>query len=129
MWPHDGLNREKSSGKPLADTYRDEGANMHHEPFSNPPTPGIEEGKGGNSVEFGIEHILHRMQTKRFKVFKTQQKWFEEWRMYHRSDGKIVKQFDDLMDATRYACLMLRHAQTQTFKLRQQKPPTGNRNW
>jgi hypothetical protein len=26
----------------------------------------------------------------------------EEHRMYHRQDGKIVKQFDDLMDARRY---------------------------
>jgi hypothetical protein len=27
--------------------------------------------------------------------------------MYHRDDGKIVKQYDDLMDATRYACFSI----------------------
>jgi hypothetical protein len=129
IWPHDGLNREKSSGKPLADVYREEGANMWHEPFSNPPSPGVDEGKGGNSVEFGIEHILHRMQTGRFKVFKSLLPWLEEFRMYHRDDGKIVKQFDDLMDATRYACLSLRHAQTPTLRIRQQQPPVGATNW
>ena len=128
-WPHDGLNREKSSGKPLAESYRTEGANLWHEPFSNPPTPGVDEGKGGNSVEFGVEHILNRMQTGRFKVFKHLAPWFMEWRDYHRDDGKIVKLYDDLMDATRYACLSLRHATTQTFKLRKVQPPTGPRNW
>lgn len=129
IWPHDGLNREKSSGKPLADVYREEGANMWHEQFNNPPSPGVEEGKGGNSVEFGIEHILHRMQTGRFKVVKTLGAWFMEWRDYHRDDGKIVKIYDDLMDATRYACLSMRHATTATFKVRKSEPPLGPRNW
>jgi hypothetical protein len=59
------------------------------------------------------------MQTGRFKVFKTlKDAWLEEWRMYHRDDGKIVKQYDDLMDATRYACLSIRHATTQTLKIK-----------
>ena len=129
IWPHDGLNREKSSGVPLAEAYRNEGANMWHEPFSNPPAPGVEEGKGGNSVEFGIEHILHRMQTKRIRIFKTLAPLLDELRMYHREDGKIVKQFDDLMDALRYACLSLRHATTQTLKIKKVQPPMGARNW
>lgn len=129
MWPHDALQRQPKSGEPLAEEYRQEGANMWHEEFSNPPSPGVEEGKGGNSVEYGIEHILHRMQTGRFKVFKSLTQWLEEWRMYHRDDGKIVKQFDDLMDATRYACLSLRHATTQTLKIKRAQPPQGVRNW
>lgn len=129
IWPHDGLQREKTSGMPLADSYRKEGANMWHEHFSNPPTPGVEEGKGGNSVEFGIEEILSRMATKRFKVFKNLLPWFDEWRMYHRVDGKIIKQYDDLMDATRYAALFIRHATTETFKIKRTQPPVGMRNW
>jgi hypothetical protein len=129
IWPHDGLNREPKSGKPYADLYREEGANMFHMQFTNPPTPGEEEGKGGNSVEFGIEHILHRMQTGKFKVFKQLTKWFEEFRMYHRDEGKIVKQYDDLMDATRYACLSLRHASTEILKIKKAVAPLGHRNW
>jgi hypothetical protein len=37
--------------------------------------------------------------------------WFSEFRTYHRKDGRVVKERDDLMSATRYACMMLRHAQ------------------
>jgi phage terminase large subunit-like protein len=129
IWPHDGLHREPKSGKPYADLYREEGANMWHQQFSNPPSPGEEEGKGGNSVEFGIAEILHRMQTDRFKVFKTLQPWFEEFRMYHRDEGKIVKQYDDLMDATRYASLSLRHATTEVIKIKKAQPTMGMRNW
>lgn len=129
IWPHDGLNREKSSGEPLAELYRREGANMWHEPFSNPPAPGTEEGKGGNSVEFGVTDILNRMQTKRWKTFRTLKDVMEEHRMYHRVDGKIVKQFDDLMDARRYAALSLRHAMTPIFKMKKQEAPRGAVNW
>lgn len=129
IWPHDGLNREPKSGKPYADLYREEGANMWHMQFTNPPSPGEEEGKGGNSVEFGIADILARMQTGRFKVFRHLKKWLEEFRMYHREEGKIVKQYDDLMDATRYACLSLRHATTETLKIKKALPPRGATNW
>ena len=38
--------------------------------------------------------------------------WFEEFRLYHRKDGKVVKEGDDLMAATRYAIMMLRFAST-----------------
>lgn len=129
IWPHDGLNREKSSGVPLAELYRKEGANMHHEPFSNPPAPGVEEGKGGNSVEYGIEEMLHRMQTQRFKVRKGLKDWFDEFRAYHRQDGKIVALNDDVMSATRYAALSIRHAMTPTLRIKRPQAPMGARNW
>jgi hypothetical protein len=37
--------------------------------------------------------------------------WFEEFDQYHRDDGRVAKIGDDLMDATRYAVMMLREAQ------------------
>ena len=80
---------------------------------TNPPEEGREEGTGGNAVDAGILEILDRMQTGRFKVFASCLDWFEEFRMYHRKDGKIVKVDDDLMDATRYAVMMKRHATTR----------------
>ena len=46
------------------------------------------------------------------KVFKHHNDWWEEFRLYHRKDGKVVKEGDDLMCATRYALMMLRFAQT-----------------
>ena len=39
--------------------------------------------------------------------------WFEEFRLYHRKDGKVVKEGDDLMAATRYGIMMLRFASTR----------------
>ena len=48
----------------------------------------------------------------KFKVYNTLNDWFEEFRLYHRKDGKVVKLYDDLMAATRYAVMMLREAKT-----------------
>ncbi len=98
-WPHDGLNREKGSGTQLKEYYT---ANLLEDKatFEN----------GTNNVEPGITEILDRMRTGRFKVFSTCEKWLEEFRLYHRKDGKIVKTNDDALDATRYALMMLRYA-------------------
>ena len=52
---------------------------------------------GSNSIATVVKH-LHD--------------WFEEFRLYHRKDGKVVKEGDDLMAATRYAIMMLRFAST-----------------
>ena len=51
-----------------------------------------------------------RMEGGRFKVFKHLHDWWEEFRLYHRKDGKVFKERDDLMSATRYAVTMLRYA-------------------
>ena len=68
------------------------------------------EKKGGNSIEVGIMNIYQRMEDGKFKVFSTLSDWFQEFRMYHRKDGKIVPLNDDLMSATRYASMSLRYA-------------------
>ncbi len=54
--------------------------------------------------------MLDRMKTGRFRVAAHLADWWEEFRLYHRKDGQIVKEGDDLMAATRYAVMMLRHA-------------------
>ena len=36
--------------------------------------------------------------------------WWEEFGLYYRNDGVLVKEGDDLMAATRYALMMLRFA-------------------
>jgi hypothetical protein len=33
--------------------------------------------------------------------------------LFHRKDGKVVKEHDDLMAATRYGIMILRHARTE----------------
>ena len=52
------------------------------------------------------------MESGRFKLFKHLNDWFEEFRPYHRKDGRVHKEGDDLMSATRYAVMMLRFART-----------------
>jgi phage terminase large subunit-like protein len=103
-WPHDGLQHSKDSGEQLAEQYRREGLAM----LSDRAT--FEDGTSG--VEAGIFEMLNRMQTGRWKVFRHLGDWFAEFRLYHRKDGKVVKFGDDLMSASRYAMMMLRHAET-----------------
>jgi hypothetical protein len=67
-------------------------------------------GDGGFGLEAGIMAMLDRMKTGRLKVFAHLSEWFEEFRLYHRKDGLIVKQRDDLISATRVGLMMLRHA-------------------
>lgn len=105
-WPHDGLQHDKGgSCEQLAQQYRDHGLNMLPEQAT------WEE--GGNGVEAGLMEMFDRMETNRWKVFSTCTEWFEEYRLYHRKDGKIVKLRDDLISASRYALMMLRHAEVK----------------
>jgi hypothetical protein len=48
--------------------------------------------------------------------------WFEEFRLYHRKDGKVVKIGDDLISATRYGVMMLRYAELTTPPPKQRNP-------
>lgn len=111
-WPHDGLQHDKGSGEALAKQYRDLGVNMLPQRATHPPDPKQKqkEGEGGNGVEAGLMEMLDRMQTGRLKVAKHLEDWWEEFRLYHRDEGKVVKEGDDLMSATRYLVMMLRHA-------------------
>ena len=105
-WPRDGRRETlEGAGIALAKQYTDQGMNMLHEHAQ------FED--GSVSVEAGLMDMLTRMQTGRFKVFKHLNDWWEEFRLYHRKDGKVVKEDDDLMAATRYALMMLRYASTK----------------
>lgn len=108
-WPHDGLQHDKGSGEELAAQYRVQGLKML------PERATFED--GGNGVEAGVIGMLDRMQTGRLKVFRHLEEWFSEFRLYHRKDGKIVKERDDLLSATRYAIMMLRFADVEKAKL------------
>lgn len=101
-WPHDGLQHDKGSGEVLANQYRDRGLKMLDERAM------FED--GSNGVEAGVQQIYDLMQTGKWKVFSHLAEWFEEFRLYHRKDGKIVKEADDLLSSSRYAYMMKRHA-------------------
>ncbi len=56
-----------------------------------------------NAVDAGCYDVWERLSTGRLKVFSVCLNWFAEYRLYRRNeDGDIVKEFDHLMDATRY---------------------------
>ena len=101
-WPHDGYQHDKQTGVQTADDYRAKGLDML------PDKATFDD--GSNGVEAGVQQMLERMQTGRFKVFSHLNEWFEEQSTYHRKDGVIVKEVDDLMAATRYAYMMRRFA-------------------
>lgn len=104
-WPHDGLQHDKGSGEQIAEQYRTHGVRMLPERATFPD--------GTNGVEAGVTEMLDRMKTGRLKVAEHLNDWWEEFRLYHRKDGQIVKEGDDLMAATRYALMMIRHAVTK----------------
>lgn len=102
-WPRDGRRDTlEGAGVALAKQYSAVGLNMlgTHSQFPD----------GSVSVEAGLMEMLDRMNTGRFKVFSTLAPWFEEFRLYHRKDGQVVKLRDDVLSATRYGVMMLREA-------------------
>jgi phage terminase large subunit-like protein len=108
-WPHDGMNREKSGGRTLADAYRAHNVNMLSKSARYPKVPGDVEKGGPQPVEPIVNEVLERMGTGRFKVFAHLSEWFEEKRSYHRKDGLIVAKRDDVLKATFYAVMMRRY--------------------
>jgi phage terminase large subunit-like protein len=102
-WPADGLQHDRgNSGLQVAQHYADQGLLMigEHAQFIDKTV----------SVEAGITQILDAMLGGRFFVFDDLLDWFEEKRMYHRAEGKIVKIDEDLLCAMRYAWMMRRFA-------------------
>lgn len=101
-WPQDGTAREKGTGKTVASLYRDENLRMLDVHAAWPD--------GSVSTEAGILEMQDRMTSHRFKVAAHLTQWFEEFRMYHRKDGQIIKINDDLLSATRVGIMAKRFA-------------------
>ena len=108
-WPRDGRRQTlEGAGIPLMEQYRDQGLDMlwEHSQFED----------GSVSVEAGLMMWLDRMKTGRFKVFRELNDFWEEFSIYHRKDGKVVAERDDLLCAVRYALMMLRFARTEAAR-------------
>ena len=103
-WPHDGSQTQRGDGMALAEIYRKAGLKMlpEHATFHS----------GGYHVQPGIDEMLMRMETKKLRVASHLSDWWAEFQTYHRKNGKIVKERDDLMDATRALLMSLRFART-----------------
>lgn len=120
-WPHDGYQHDKGSGNQLRELYQAQSLNMCPEHATH--------SAGGFGTEAGIMDMLDRMQTGRFKVFSNLSDWFEEYRLYHRVDGKIVKVRDDLLSATRIGVMMLRFAITEPNEFEGWGGPPAGSDW
>jgi hypothetical protein len=121
-WPHDGAAREAGSGEPLAALYKREGLKM----LAGHATHAA----GGYSTEAGILEMLTRMRDGRFKVAAHLADWFDEFRVYHRDKGQIVKVNDDLMSASRIAVMAHRKARVDETAADPQwwrRPPSHQR--
>lgn len=101
-WPHDGHQREKGSGEEIAAMYRKQGLSMlaDHATFES----------GGYSRETAVKEIEERCATGRFKVASHLSEWLGEYQLYHRKDGLIVRQEDDLQSATEKIIMAKRFA-------------------
>ena len=90
---------------PLMRQYADAGLDMmvDHAQFED----------GGKSVEAGVLETADRMRGGRWKVFRGQNDaWLDEYSMYHRKDGLLVKEYDDTLSASRHALMMRRYGQS-----------------
>lgn len=86
--------RSQVDGKQLIEEYRHAGLNLI---------------PADNSVEAGIHAVWERLSTNRLRIFKTCQNLQAEYRLYRRDEnGKIIKDFDHLMDCLRYLCMGIR---------------------
>ena len=105
-WPHDGMKAaDPKTGKPMKDLLKSEGILMTRD------SARYDDKIGGSQPRDPIVHdILQRMRTGRFKVFSTCSEFFEELRMYHREDGRIVAVDDDTISSVHYAVMMKRKA-------------------
>ena len=115
-WPHDGFAHDKGSGEQLAQLYRKQGLLML-------PEHSQYEGKRGNGVEAGLADMFGRMEAGQWRVFRHLNDWWDEYRLYHRKDGKVVKEHDDLMAASRYGLMSLRFAKLPAKKAKAVSAP------
>lgn len=80
--------RSQVDGQQLINIYRECGLNIQ---------------EAVNAVESGIYETWQLMSAGKLKVFRSLGNWLSEFRLYQRDkEGRIVKQNDHLMDATRY---------------------------
>jgi phage terminase large subunit-like protein len=109
-WPLDGRQQTLAgAGVPLMRQYHDGGLDMLHDHAQFEA--------GGTSVEAGVQEMHDRMRGGRWKVFKDQNSdWLEEYSMYHRKDGLLVKEGEDAISASRYAMVMRRYGQSSAGK-------------
>ena len=83
-----------------------------------------------NTVESGIYQVWQLMSSGKLKVFRSLGNWLREFRLYQRDmDGKIVKQNDHLMDASRYLVMSGRERMRTKPAAPKPQPEYDFRSW
>lgn len=83
--------RSQEDGRQLLQSYMDEGLKLCC---------------ADNAVESGIYKVWQLLANGQLKVFKSCALWWDEFYIYRRDEkGKVVKEKDHLMDATRYGIM------------------------
>jgi phage terminase large subunit-like protein len=101
-YPHDGGVHGKGDGLVLKDQYRNEGLNMM-------ASHAVNHGTKMNNGEPALEEIREFMINGRMTINSPNTELIQQIRRYHRDqDHRIVKAFDDRIDAMRYAIMMRR---------------------
>lgn len=117
-WPHDGSNREKGNGQKLKTNYLKHGVKLLS------MSARYDNDKGGaQPVEPIVQLVDDRCRDGELKVFSTCTGFFDEYRNYHRKDGKLTKTRDDILKAVFYAIMMKRFAKTQSTRNIQNNMP------
>lgn len=83
--------RSQADGQQLLQSYTEEGLKLSC---------------ADNAVESGLYKVWQYLANGQLKVFKSCSIWFDEFQIYRRDEkGKVVKEKDHLMDATRYGIM------------------------
>jgi len=105
-WPADAGTRDKGSGEPIKNLYKQFGIRMM---ASHATHAKAHAGVAANSLEAGVYEINLREQHGKWKVFRSCVNYLEERRSYHRKDGEIARVRDDVLAAARYGMMMRQH--------------------
>src|SRR5262249_7640437 len=83
--PADGSTRDKGSGEPLKNLYKQFSLRMMYAPATHANLKGV----AANSLEGGVQEIDARERAGKWKVSRSCICYLEERRLYHRKDGEI----------------------------------------
>lgn len=100
IWPHDGHRAETSTGVDLIKFYKDEGLTC----ASSHATAKT----GGFKTEPAVAELIARFETGRLKIAACCTDLLDEIQNYHRKDGLLIKEGDDLLSALRIGVMDIR---------------------
>jgi phage terminase large subunit-like protein len=104
-WPVDAGSRDRGSGEPVKNLYKQFGLRMMDLPATHSGMKGVE----ATSLEGGVMEIDARERSGKWRVARGMLCYLEERRLYHRKDGEIVRLRDDVLAAARYGMMMRRY--------------------